>query len=55
MSWGDDIGLLNFGPSPSWKARPRFNASGIVRISEKRIEASKPNLSIGCNASSAHV
>ena len=31
------MGLLNLGPSPSWKASPRFNASGIVKISENKI------------------
>ncbi|MDB4843674.1 phosphate-starvation-inducible PsiE family protein, partial [Gammaproteobacteria bacterium] len=30
-------------------------AAGIVRISENNIDASKSNLSIGCNASSAQV
>ena len=55
ISSGFEIGLLNLGPSPSWKASPRSNASGIVKISENKIDASRSNRSIGYNANFAHV
>jgi hypothetical protein len=32
ISSGFEIGLLNLGPSPSWKASPRSNASGMSKI-----------------------
>ena len=41
------IGLANLGPSPSEKDKPRLNASGIVKISENKIEASSSYRSIG--------
>ena len=46
------MGLLNTGPLPSTKLTPRLKASGIVRISEKSMEASSLNSLIGCIANS---
>ncbi|GAB55878.1 hypothetical protein GPUN_1762 [Glaciecola punicea ACAM 611] len=46
------IGCLNFGPSPASKYKPKPIASGIVRISEKRIAASSLNRRSGCNVTS---
>jgi hypothetical protein len=41
------IGFLNTGPSPSKNSTPKPKASGIVKISENRIDASKLNAFIG--------
>ncbi|SMG65569.1 hypothetical protein BMETH_357_0 [methanotrophic bacterial endosymbiont of Bathymodiolus sp.] len=45
-------GFLKRGPSPSVKYKPKPIASGIVKISENKIAASKSNLSNGCNVTS---
>jgi hypothetical protein len=41
-------GRSNFGPSPSTKYSPRPIASGMVRMSENRIAASRSNRRSGC-------
>jgi hypothetical protein len=41
------------GPSPSSNVTFMPSASGITRISENRIAASKPNRRIGCSVTSA--
>ena len=52
ISSGLFIGFEKIGPFPSTKETPRPRASGIVRISEKIIAASKSYLSIGCKTNS---
>ena len=46
------IGLVKTGPSPSLNSTPKLKASGMVKISENKMLASRSNLLIGCNASS---
>ena len=47
MSFDVLIGLLNTGPSPSKNSTPKPKASGIVNMSENRIDASNLNAFIG--------
>ena len=46
------IGRSNRGPSPSEKYNPKPIASGIVKISENRIAASKSKRRKGCKVTS---
>ena len=48
------IGLSKTGPSPSRNLTPKPMASGIVKMSENKIAASKLKASIGCIANSQH-
>ena len=45
-------GLAKTGPSPATKLNPKPIASGTVRMSEKRMAASKPKRSTGCSVTS---
>ena len=47
ISLGVLIGFLKTGPSPSKNSTPKPKASGIVNMSENKIEASKLNAFIG--------
>ena len=55
ISSGLLIGFEKTGPFPSIKETPRPRASGIVRMSEKIIAASKSYLSIGCKTNSQQI
>ena len=48
----EDILLENFGPTPSLKNSPSPIASGIVRMSENSIAASRGNRRIGISVTS---